>query len=36
MKAATAQQQGSTVLGQPAYKNNGEEKESPPSAIQKD
>lgn len=30
MKAATAKQQGSTLLGQPAYKNNGEEKNHHP------
>lgn len=35
MKAAPAKQQGSTLLGQPAYKNNGEEMEPPLSATQK-
>lgn len=30
MKAATAKQQGSTLLGQSAYKNNGEEKNHHP------
>lgn len=35
MKAATVEQQGFTLLGQPSCKNNGEEMEPPPSAIQK-